>query len=367
MKKTRFSVKMLAGLMAMLMCVSCFAIIASAAPKAGTLTVDNTSAAPGELVEFAVKVSGNPGVAAMDVEVDFDDAVLTPVSVKAGKAISGKTITSNIDVCKDTVTAFFSGASNVTANGEFLVFTFKVDKEAKVGSATYVSVYCTDAANQSYIQVKFTSDVAKLSIADADVEAEGNGTANGNVTLKKNASKIKYMAGYDDGTFRPTKAATRYEVVEAFDNLFTVDVKVSDVSFKDVNSQYKAMVARFAAAGVLNGYPSDNTFRGTKTITRAEFAKIICVLLDLDVDKARDQGFKDIKGHWAADYINACAAEGLLEGKGNGRYDPDSEVKRSEVVTVINRITGAKAGTSCAYSDVDPKAWYFGAVAAAAK
>ena len=367
MKKTRFSVKMLAGLMAMLMCVSCFAIIASAAPKAGTLTVDNTSAAPGELVEFAVKVSGNPGVASMDFEVDFDDDVLTPVSVKAGKAISGKTITSNIDTCKDTVTAVFAGAANTTANGEFLVFTFKVDKDAKVGSATYVSFYCVDAANQNYGTVKFTSDVAKLSIVAADVEAEGSGTANGVVTLKKNASKIKYMAGYADGTFRPTQAATRYEVVEAFDNLFTVDVKASDISFKDVNSQYKAMVARFAAAGVLNGYPSDNTFRGTKTITRAEFAKIICVLLDLDVDKARDQGFKDIKGHWAADYINACAAEGLLEGKGNGRYDPDSQVKRSEVVTVINRITGAKAGTSCAYSDVDPNAWYFGAVAAAAK
>ena len=170
-------------------------------------------------------------------------------------------------------------------------------------------------------------------------------------TFTMPASAVKVTVEFEEGKDEPS-----------------VDPTPAEDKFADVADDFWAAkdIYTLKDAGIIGG-KSATEFDPEGDVTRAEFAKIICVLLDLDVDKARDQGFKDIKGHWAADYINACAAEGLIEGKGNGRYDPDSEVKRSEVVTVINRITGAKAGTSCAYSDVDPKAWYFGAVAAAAK
>ena len=140
-------------------------------------------------------------------------------------------------------------------------------------------------------------------------------------------------------------------------------------TYNDVKSGdwYYEFVTYMSGKGIINGYPSDNTFRGTKTITRAEFCKIVTVLLDLDIKRATDQGFNDVKSHWAKDYINICAREGLVQGKGEGRFDPDGQIKRCEVATLINRITGAKAGTSCIYSDVPADAWYFGAVAAAAK
>lgn len=185
------------------------------------------------------------------------------------------------------------------------------------------------------------------------------------ITLKADAATIKYMIGRGD-IFAPEADATRYEVVVALNNLFDIKTTNEATALSDVADEYKEVVELFTAAGIINGY-TDGTFRGDKTITRAEFCKIICVMLGLDVEGAADAGFADAADHWAAKYINACAAKGYVEGKGEGKFAPDANIKRGEVATLINRITGAVAGTECAYADVAKDAWYFGAVAAAAK
>ncbi|MBE6538031.1 MAG: hypothetical protein E7671_01015 [Ruminococcaceae bacterium] len=375
MKKNGVSFRIVVSVLALLMCMSCFTVCSFGAKSAG-FYIDSEEVEAGKTVAFTVYVQNNPGMASMAIEFNFDKDVFTPVSVKAGSVLSGVGITSNInsgaDLSKlDKLTAFYFGASDVEGNGDFVVFTLKVKPGAKAGTS-YVTVSCDDASNQLFEDVAVSSFTAKATIKASDAQEEDSEddkpASDIKISLAKNAKNIKYMAGYADGTFKPTQAATRYEVVECFDELFEVSGKLDmSLSFKDVDSRHTAMVRRFASAGVLNGYPSDNTFRGTKTITRAEFCKIIAVLLDLDVDRVRDQGFNDVKSHWAANYINACAKEGLVQGKGAARFDPNGLVKRNEVATIINRITGAAGGTSCIYPDVDMNAWYGPAVAAAAK
>ena len=88
--------------------------------------------------------------------------------------------------------------------------------------------------------------------------------------------------------------------------------------------------------------------------------------IDVDTANAKAAGFSDVSG-WAAPYINACAEAKLVIGNDDGTYAPSKNITRAELATFINRITGAKEGTECAYKDVRPTAWYFGFVAAAAK
>lgn len=374
MRKISISRRALTLVLALLMCLSCFTVVSFGANNPSFYMASEEVEA-GKTVAFTVYVTNNPGVASMAIEFSFDNDVFTPVSVKTGSVLSGVGITSNInsgkDITKlDKLTAFYFGATDVEGNGDLVVFTLKV-KDSVKASTSYVTVSCSDASNQKFEDINVSSYTAKTTIKASEKTEDTEDTkpaSDVKVTLAKNAKNIKYMAGYADGTFKPTQAATRYEVVECFDELFEVTGKLDmSISFKDVDSRHTAMVRRFASAGVLNGYPSDNTFRGTKTITRAEFCKIIAVLLDLDVAKAKDQGFTDVKDHWAASYINACAKAGLVQGKGAARFDPNGLVKRNEVATIINRITGAAGGTSCIYPDVDMNAWYGPAVAAAAK
>lgn len=184
------------------------------------------------------------------------------------------------------------------------------------------------------------------------------------ISLKADAADIKYMDGRGD-KFEPTADATRYEVVAALANIFDIVPGGEAKALTDVSDEYKDIVDLFTAAGIIDGY-TDNTFRGDKTITRQEVAKIIAVMMNLDIENAEDAGFTDVSG-WATDYINACANEGFVNGKGEGKFAPTANIKRGELAKLINNITGAKDGDSCSYADVDKDAWYFGAVAAAAK
>ncbi len=45
--------------------------------------------------------------------------------------------------------------------------------------------------------------------------------------------------------------------------------------------------------------------------------------------------FSDISGHWAEDAINALAEQNILHGVGDGKFDPDGNVTRAELLKMI--------------------------------
>ena len=184
------------------------------------------------------------------------------------------------------------------------------------------------------------------------------------VKLKANADEIKYIEGRGD-KFEPEAGATRYEVIKAIANLYDITTTNAPVALTDVDAEYKELVDLCTAAGIIKGN-DDNTFKGNSEIKRSEMATIICNIMNLDVEGAKDAGFKDVTG-WATKYVNACANAGYIQGKGDNTFDPDAFITRAELATLFNNITGAKKGDSCSYADVDMNKWYGGYVAAAAK
>ena len=372
-KKISFR-KAAAFVMALMMALSCvtFAGAANASAALTVLTADK--AKTGDTVTVNVGVSGNTGIAAMVLKLTYDNSKFTPVSVAAGSALKGVSIISNLDAptfnaSKATyLTAQFASVTNKKDDGVFFVFKFTVNDKAAAGDASFTAT-CDDGSNQNLEDVTFASATDKIKIESTSTAETGDDepAVKAKITKKVGIASIKYMAGYSDGTFKPTQAATRYEVVEAFINLFDFDISAKDAGFKDVDTKHKAMVNLLNSSGVITGY-TDNTFRGTKTITRAEFCTIVCRLLSLDTAKTKKAvKFNDTSTHWAKEYINACEAEGYVNGYTDGTFRPDKTISRAEVVTMINRIVGTKAGTSCTYGDVKSSDWFFGAVAGAAK
>lgn len=77
-----------------------------------------------------------------------------------------------------------------------------------------------------------------------------------------------------------------------------------------------------------------------------------------------DTGFADVNpGDWFGEAVAYCRNNGLMVGKGNGRFAPNDNMTRAELVTVLYRAAGEPAVTSSnPFTDVSSGRWYTNAV-----
>lgn len=89
------------------------------------------------------------------------------------------------------------------------------------------------------------------------------------------------------------------------------------------------------------------------------------------VSESTDQNetfFRDLSGFdWAKDAIHTLARADIINGDGNGNFNPGASIKREEFVKMIVLAFGLKpVRRDVAFSDVDQNAWYYDYVCAAA-
>ena len=97
-----------------------------------------------------------------------------------------------------------------------------------------------------------------------------------------------YVCGYEDGTFRADKTITRAEYVKIVNNFFgyPVNIEKQDIEFSDVseNDWFAGYVAEAVDRGYITGYP-DGTFRPHNPIRRQEATVILSRILGIDKDE----------------------------------------------------------------------------------
>lgn len=89
-------------------------------------------------------------------------------------------------------------------------------------------------------------------------------------------------------------------------------------------------------AGLMKGI-SETAFAPDRAVTRAEAAVILTRLLNLPVSGEPAEVFWDLDGHWAEKEIAAMAGQGLLEGMGDGRFEPDTAITREQAALLLHR------------------------------
>ena len=107
-------------------------------------------------------------------------------------------------------------------------------------------------------------------------------------------------------------------------------VTISNADFKDADKiDYTEAVDVMNAVGVLIGDENGN-FNPKENLTRAQAAKIISYLLlgNKTAEGLAGSGkFTDVaKTSWAAGFVDYCAAVGVVNGMGNGKFDPNGSL-----------------------------------------
>jgi hypothetical protein len=112
------------------------------------------------------------------------------------------------------------------------------------------------------------------------------------------------------------------------------------VEFGDVDdtmSWAKDAVEILAGADVVNG--TGNGYEPQRSITRAEFVKIIVEALELEKSEALGTIFTDVNADdWFAEYVECGYNNDIVTGDPDGSFRPNDEISRNEIAVVLSRL-----------------------------
>lgn len=127
-------------------------------------------------------------------------------------------------------------------------------------------------------------------------------------------------------------------LVVAVAMIASMGLVASAANYSDVasNASYADAVNLLSNLGIITGF-EDGTFRPDETVTRAQAATMIVRMLGLadEVEKG-ETNFTDVAAdNWASGYVNVAEANGVINGMGDGTFNPEGEVTYGQIVKMI--------------------------------
>ncbi|WP_010276914.1 S-layer homology domain-containing protein [Paenibacillus senegalensis] len=111
-------------------------------------------------------------------------------------------------------------------------------------------------------------------------------------------------------------------------------------SFNDISSvaQWAGQAIETAAAhGIIDGR-APGEFVPQAPVTRAEFAKMIVLVFGLEELASSSASFVDVNdSDWFQPYVAAASAAGIVNGRAEGRFEPNAHVTRAEMAVMASR------------------------------
>lgn len=150
------------------------------------------------------------------------------------------------------------------------------------------------------------------------------------------------MVGMSETTFEPNTTVNRAQVVQMLYNLEGQPQVSGDSGFSDIRDDqwYAKAVAWASANDVVAGY-EDGTFRPTRAVTREEFAQILCNYAKFkgyDLSASADLGKFPDSGQvssWAETALGWANGNGLINGHDDGRLDPKGSTIRAQAASIL--------------------------------
>ena len=152
------------------------------------------------------------------------------------------------------------------------------------------------------------------------------------------------MVGIGNGLFGPEYPMTRAMFATVLARLSEEDLSGYTNPFTDVKNGewYSEAISWAAAKGIIQGY-GNNTFAPDKYVTREEAAIMIANFLsyyDLTINGEVIVRFNDESkiSPWAKEEVNIVVNKGIMNGVGNGLFDPQGTTSRAQAATILTKL-----------------------------
>ena len=143
---------------------------------------------------------------------------------------------------------------------------------------------------------------------------------------------------------RPSQKPT---IIQPIQNIRTEEKKEDDITVKAgspfdkmtdlVNHWARNVIKYVMDQGYFTG-TSETTFSPDRPITRGEFVTVLGRRAKIDANKYPKSGMLDMEpGAYYEPYINWALSEGILQGVGGQKVEPNRRITREEMGTILNR------------------------------
>jgi hypothetical protein len=110
------------------------------------------------------------------------------------------------------------------------------------------------------------------------------------------------------------------------------------VNYPDAEDHWSSDYVGFLGARNLTEAQPDGNFGVGSRVSRAMFAHMFAMLERADLGSYNTSSFDDIStGRWYFRAVEWAADMGIIQGTGNGRFEPDRLVTREEMATMLYR------------------------------
>lgn len=319
------------------------------------LTVDQklAAAATYDVSKLVQVVDGKATVKLVDTDTINALANLAAAAKAAGKEGTALTLTLNLGtITAPTVevplskaiveAAKTNGIANIAVTFNGVTVTIPVSQ-----FSTAIALSVTTAKPEvvtSVTQLKLASDVYEFGLS---VDGVATSTFKQPITIKL---PLKNTDGLDKELLSVAKlvyGSLQFQggvldgefIVEPRDTFSSYAVLENKVNFTDIASVQAwagKQIQVVAAKGAIEGV-GEGKFAPKSNVTRAEFAKMLIRALNLENNSAV-QSFSDVSSTaWYAPYVAVAAEKGIITGRSADKFDPNATITRAEMATMIAR------------------------------
>lgn len=153
------------------------------------------------------------------------------------------------------------------------------------------------------------------------------------------AVELGFIKGYPDYTFGPNDTVTREQFAVMLARALSIESEDSSLDFTDrdlISTWAKPAVASAVKAGIIKGYV-DGSFAPKTSIKRTELVVMVARAANIDLSASMVTSFIDDSKipQWSKTAAASLQKLGIINGKGNGEFDPLAKATRAEAVTII--------------------------------
>ena len=339
---------------------------ALAAGDSGAFVVSDAAGKAGETVTVTVSVENNPGIIAAAMRINYDSDKLELVAVQDEKLMTGTTTFSQ-NYTADPYYVSWNDAlasENTKVNGVLVTLTFRILEDCPDGTSEIGltfrpgDVFNKDMQNQSFTAVGGTVTIGTPS-NDGSGDTGGSNNAGDTGNNSNTGDAGNNTGSGDNGSAEGTGTGNGSGSGNAGNNGTTtvpgtpampgqapvqpVKPATPDYSaYRDLAAKvwYREYVEFMLEKGYMNGVAADR-FDPNGNVSRAQLVTILYRAAGEPAVTGR-VGFNDVEaGSWYDAAVTWSSFAGVVTGVGDNRFAPQQDITREQLAVMLYRYSGS--------------------------